>query len=146
MEKTLLMIKPEGMKHKNEIIDMVKQVGLRIVWTNKIIATITFLRKLYKDQSGRFWEANKDYLVGKECLLIIVEGERSASRLYYLCGTHYDPNQCERGTIRRQFGEREPKVGANGQILFLNAVHRSTPENAEYETNLCYKLYVENLL
>ena len=146
MEKTLLMIKPEGMEHKNDIISRVEQVGLRIVWTRKIIATISFLRKLYKEQSGGFWKVNKDYLLGKECLLIIVEGERAASRLYHLCGTHFDPNQCESGTIRRQFGEGEPKVGVNGQILFLNAVHRSTPENAEYETNLCYKLYGEDLL
>ena len=141
MQKTLLMIKPEGMADFREITIMLETKGLIICESMDIECQEDFLRKLYKDQSGGFWEVNKEYLVGKKCKLLMIQGEDAVSRLFELAGGHYNPENCHKDTIRYIFGKRKTYIGKNGRELFLNAVHRSSPENAEYEVALFKEYY-----
>ena len=140
-QQTLLMIKPEGIDLIDEIVDSIKNDGLQISEGHSIICSEEFLRCLYKEQSGMFWEVNKEYLVGKHCVLFIVYGDDAVSRLLALSGKHYSPENCDRYTIRYRFGKRETYIGKNGISLYLNAVHRSSPENAEYEVALFNKWF-----
>ncbi len=140
-EKTLLMIKPEGTDYIEDIVSEIRCSGLKISEGYDWICAEGFLKSLYKDQSGGFWEVNKEYLVGKRCVLFVVSGEQAAERLFSLAGTHYSPEKCERDSIRYRFGKRELYIGKNGRELYLNAVHRSSPENAEYEVELFHKWF-----
>lgn len=141
MGKSLFMIKPEGMEYADEIINAIQDNNIRIVEKRKITMTQQLLQKIYKDQSGLFWEANRDYLVDKQCILAIVECENVENRLFTLCGVSFKPEECEKGTIRERYGIRKPLTHSNGKALYLNCIHRSSPENAEYEVGIYYDYF-----
>lgn len=146
METTFFMIKPEGLIHAEDIFTDLLLYNMNIVLKKEIIMSCDLMKGIYKNQSGKFFEANRDYLVGKKCILLIIEGHNVAERLYKLSGDNYNPSCCEIGTLRRKYGIHEPILHPNGRQLFLNAVHRSTPENSANEVSLILEYLGEKLL
>lgn len=136
LEETLIMIKPEGIEYIDNIIEIIVGLGYEVSKEYPIICSENFLKRLYCEQSGAFWEVNKEYLLDKRCVVFIISGEQAKKQIFSIVGTNCNPEECEKNSLRYIFGKREPYIGKNGRKLFLNAIHRSNPENAEYEVDL----------
>src|ERR1035437_7519322 len=109
MEKSVLMIKPEGMNHKNEILAFIENKGLKISRWRTMILTEGELRKIYYDASGEIWEKTKKSFLGNEVFVAEVEDEQAIEKLKTICGTNIDPVACDVGSVRNFFREIAPR-------------------------------------
>ncbi|MFH0765600.1 MAG: nucleoside-diphosphate kinase [Calditrichota bacterium] len=127
MERTLLIIKPDGVKKRiiGEILRRVEGAGL----------TLKCLRMLQLDRSlaGRFYAVHRErpfyhslieYMTSGPVVVCALEGPNAVSRLRTLIGAT-NPDKAEEGTIRRLYGDNVER----------NTVHGSdSTENGLIET------------
>lgn len=127
MERTLLIVKPDGVKRNliGEVLKRVEESGL-------IIKSMKMLQ-LDRRTAGRFYAVHRErpfyqslieYMTSGPVVVVALEGTNAVTRHRNLIGAT-DPDKAEEGTIRRLFGESVEK----------NTVHGSdSPENGLIET------------
>jgi len=125
-EKTLLIIKPDGVKRK-----LIGEVISRLEKNNFDILNIKFLRlslkeakEFYKIHQGKdFYESLCQFMASGPIVAILLAGENALHRLRELVGAT-DPKKAQKGTIR----------GDLGTSIQENVVHAANPEeNVERE-------------
>lgn len=131
MERTLLIIKPDGVQKRliGEILRRVEAAGL-------IITSLKMLQ-LDRKTAGRFYAIHKDkpfyhslieYMISGPVVVAALKGINAVARLRELIGAT-DPNKADEGTIRRLFGDS----------IERNVVHGSdSSENAIVETSFFF--------
>jgi len=127
MERTLMIIKPDGVKKRliGEILRRVEGIGL----------TIRSLRMLQLDRrtAGRFYAVHRErpfyhslieYMTSGPVIVAALEGPNAITRYRTLIGAT-DPDKAEEGTVRRLYGDS----------IEHNVVHGSdSTENGKIET------------
>jgi nucleoside-diphosphate kinase len=126
MERTLVIIKPDGVKKNliGEVIRRFEQEGLRVIGLKML--------KLSKGQAQGFYQVHKDkpffdpltdFMSSGPIVVMVLEGERAIERVREIMGAT-DPKKAAPGTIRAQYADN----------IQENIVHGSdSPESAAYE-------------
>lgn len=119
MEKSLLIIKPGFVKHRDGIIKMLNQIGAYVVKEEKMVLTDELISKHYADYVNEGWFAGlKDYMQSDEVIVLVVEGEDGIiPKIRELLGDKSNPAP---GTIRYVYG-----IGSTQQ----NVMHASDAVN-----------------
>jgi len=136
MEKSVLMIKPEGMNHRDEIMAFIEKGGLKITRFRTMVLTEDELRKIYHDTSGEIWEKTKKAFLGKEVFVAEVEGGEAIDKLKNICGTNTDPVACDVGSVRNFFREIAPRYETPG--YHQNIIHRALGEKEVEDQTLIF--------
>lgn len=130
-EKTLLMVKPDGVKARltGEIIKRVEMKGLYISAIKKFRFDRELAEKFYSvHRSKAFFQDLVNFITSGEVVAMVVEGESAISVVRRLIGPT-NASEAPPGTIRGDF--------ANS--IQENVVHASdSPAAAEYEIKLLF--------
>jgi nucleoside-diphosphate kinase len=126
MEKTLSIIKPDGVKKRviGEVIKRFENNGLRVVamrmlWMNKREAEGFY--DVHKDKG--FYDSLTDFMSSGPAVVMVLEGENAIAKNRQIMGAT-NPEKAEEGTIRKAFASGIEK----------NIVHGSdSPETATFE-------------
>lgn len=131
MERTVVLIKPDGMeKHVvGAIIDRFEKAGLTISGLKMVKLTQSILDTWYAHHKDKpFFPELSSFMMSSPIVAIIVSGEGAIQKVFDICGVT-DPQEAASGTIRKDFGESKGK----------NVVHRSdSQEAAEKEIQLLF--------
>jgi nucleoside-diphosphate kinase len=126
MEKTLLIIKPDGVKQNviGEIISRFEKKGLRIAAIRKVWLTKGQAKSFYIVHKERpFYEPLSDFMSEGPVVPVVIEGEGAIAMVREIMGAT-NPANAAAGTIRKDFAESVER----------NIVHGSdSPESAAYE-------------
>ena len=123
-ERTLAIIKPDGMQNIEKIIGMIYKEGLKIDKYEVRTLDETVLREHYAHLADKpFFKEIVDYMSSSEVAVMVLEGIDAVAKFRNLMGPT-DSTKAEKGTIRGEFGTDKA----------TNAVHGSDSlENAEAE-------------
>jgi nucleoside-diphosphate kinase len=132
MERTLLMIKPDGVEKKliGRIIWILEENGFKILGIKSKHFTREEAEKFYEVHRGKeFFSSLIDYITGGMVVGIMVEGENAVEKVRELIGAT-DPKKARVGTIRFMYGES----------IERNIVHASdSKESADRELKFFFK-------
>lgn len=120
LEKTLLIIKPDGVKRKliGEIISRIEKNGFDILNIKFLKLTIDEAKEFYQVHKGKdFYHSLCEFIASGPIVVLLLEGEEARIRLRQLVGAT-DPQKAAEGTIRREFGSS----------IQENVVHAANPE------------------
>ena len=126
MERTLTIIKPDGVK-KNAIGAIIKRYedkGLRVVGLKRIQQSKDEAKGFYMVHKDRpFYESLTDFMSEGPVVVIVLEGDKAISKVREIMGAT-NPKDAAPGTIRADFATN----------IERNAVHGSdSPESAQFE-------------
>ena len=126
MEKTLSIIKPDGVGRKliGEVIKRLEQNDLNITAMKMLLLTKADAQGFYAVHKGRpFFDSLTDFMSSGPIVVMVLEGEGVIEKYRKLMGaTNY--KEAEEGTIRREFATDIEK----------NVVHGSdSPASADFE-------------
>ena len=162
MERTIVIIKPDGVKRGlvGEIIRRFENAGLKIRAMKMMLASKELIRKHYPESMaiGLGKKAEKggtkvrdyermgkqilswlrDYLTEGPVIPIILEGERVREKVREIVG-YTDPSVAKPGTIRGDLGEDSIKKANEEKRAVRNLVHVADPENVEREIKLWFE-------
>jgi len=126
MERTLVMIKPDGVERNliGKVIAIFEENGLRVVALKKTRLSKEQAKAFYIVHKERpFYESLTDYMSSGPIVAIVLEGENAIKKVREIMGAT-DPKEAKDGTIRKLFGIDKEK----------NTVHGSdSPESASKE-------------
>ncbi len=144
MEKTLLIIKPDGVERGlvGEIIGRIERKGLKLSALKLDIIGLEKARRHYAEHEGKvFYDSLINFITSSPVVLAVVEGEKAIATVRKMAGATR-ALEAEAGTIRGDFAMDTTK----------NIVHSSdSVESAEREIKnffspeeiMSYKLYLE---
>ncbi|WP_010238074.1 nucleoside-diphosphate kinase [Clostridium arbusti] len=131
MERTLVLIKPDGVKRKlmGEIISFYERKDLNIVALKMLKASKELAEEHYREHKGRsYFEELIEYITEGNLCAMIVEGKDSISIVRNINGGK-DPKTAPMGSIRGTYANDTTK----------NLVHASdNVENAEREISIWF--------
>jgi nucleoside-diphosphate kinase len=107
MEKTLVLIKPDGMKRglAGKILSYYEVNNLEIKAIKLVEPSREILSKHYKEHEGKgFYEDLISFMLSGPTIALILEGENSISKVRTING-NTDPALADSGTIRGDLGE-----------------------------------------
>lgn len=166
MERTLVIIKPDGVKRNliGEIIRRYEKEGLRVVGMKMVEVPNDVIEKHYPADDkyvislGKKSEAAGDviddyytqgmmiinglreYLTEDPVVALVLEGEDAIKKVRAITG-YTDPASAEKGTIRGDLGEDSILKANKEKRPVKNLVHASgTPEEAEREIDIWFSL------
>lgn len=122
MEKTVVLIKPDGMaKHAiGAIVERFEKAGLTISALKMTQITQEILDVWYAHHKDKpFFPELSAFMKSSPIVAMVVTGEGAIQKVFDICGPT-DPAEAQPGTIRRDFGESKGK----------NVVHRSDSQEA----------------
>ena len=126
MERTLSIIKPDATRKNitGKINAELEKSGLRIVAQKRILMTEAQVRAFYAVHKDKpFFDSLVRFMTSAPVVVQVLEGENAIMRNREIMGAT-DPDEAEKGTIRREFGEG----------IEANSVHGSdSPGNAKEE-------------
>ena len=129
--KTLTMIKPGAVKNKHigAIIDRIEKAGFRIVAIKSLKLSKQAAQEFYQEHAMRpFFDDLVDFMSSGPIVAAVLYKENAVADFRKLIGST-DPNDAEKGTIRKDFAESKSK----------NAVHGSdSDESAEREAHFFF--------
>lgn len=136
-EKTLAIIKPDGMKHKSEIFRRISLTGLKIANQRKETIKREIAEKFYIHVKGakgdKIYQSLIDYMTEDKVMAILLQGENAVQRLRQITG-HKDPERAEKGTIRGDLGTDKMRIADAEQRTTRNLIHSSgSVEEAQKE-------------
>ena len=135
MERTLILVKPDGVKRglSGEILRRIEGKGYRLVAVELRQATPQLLGKHYAEHAGKpFYDALVEFMLSGPTLAIVAEGQRVIEGFRSLAGTT-DPTSAAPGTIRGDLGRDW------GLKVMQNLVHGSdSPESAAREIGIWF--------
>lgn len=131
-ERTLGLIKPDGVQHMGKILDIIWQSGLQITKLKSLKLDRAAVNQLFcEDRSKANFSDLTTTLSSRPVVAVEIRGENAIQRWLDLVGPEDPPHarDCEPSSIRARFGTN----------CIQNAVHASTtPENAERELDFCF--------
>lgn len=144
IEKTLILIKPDGLKRRltGLVIDRIEQGGFELIGAKVVSVSEDLAKKHYEALKDKpFFPSLIKYIMGeyhnipnRKVLALVYKGENAISEIRKIVGAT-NPEQAEPWTIRGSFGRIS---SVNGQIE--NVVHASgNKEDAEREIALWFK-------
>lgn len=144
----IYIVKPEAIEHRKEIREFIeKNSFLTIRYSKLMILNDEAIHYLFIDDRGTaLLNAIKQHMLGKRVEVnIVVSGERSeeelATELVRVTGAHFNPKLCDPNTVRAIFGSSDFMMYHN-QKYFLNAIHRSSPQESQEATEwLKYNIF-----
>jgi len=122
MEKTFIMIKPDGVKRglMGEIIKRSERKGFRINKIQLMKPSKKLVSKHYAEHKEKpFFKELVSYIAGKDVLAMEVEGDSAIEVMRLMIG-HRDHRQAQPGTIRGDFAHQ----------LTENIIHGSDSKEA----------------
>ena len=126
MERTLAIIKPDGVKRGliGEVISRMEREGLIIVALKMIWMTKEEAKGFYKVHAGKpFYESVTDFMSSGPCVVMVLEAKRAINTYRKLMGAT-DYKEAAEGTLRRDYATDIEK----------NVVHGSdSPQSAAFE-------------
>ncbi len=132
MEKTFIMIKPDGVKKRimGEIISRIERKGYVITRVEIKRISRELAEKHYQEHRGKpFYDSLIEHIISGPSMLMVVEGEGAVCALGKMVGST-DPNKAQPGTIRFDYAS----------TITQNIIHRSdSRESAEREIKLFFK-------
>lgn len=132
MEKTVVLIKPDGMKKKvvGKIIDRFEREGLELVGLKLINLTQEILDTWYAHHKDKpFFKDLSSFMKETPVVAMVLTGENAVNRVREVIGPT-DSRQAPPSSIRGQHGEDVQR----------NVVHASDAlERAEFEIKLLFK-------
>ncbi len=131
MEKTLVIIKPDGVERglMGEIISRYEKKGLKIVDCRMVKADRETLERHYAEHKGKsFYEELISYMMRERILVLAIEGDNAIQLIRKMHGST-NPLDAEAGTIRGDFAN----------TLTENIVHASdSKESAAREISIWF--------
>lgn len=131
MEKTLSIIKPDGVKKNiiGEIISRFEKNGLRVCAIKKIALTKQTAQRFYIVHKDRpFYDSLTDFMSEGPIVVMVLEGENAIMKNREIMGAT-NPANALPGTIRKDFAENVER----------NIVHGSdSPETALTEISFFF--------
>ena len=131
MERTFVMIKPDGVQRRliGKIIERFERAGLKVVAMKFMAVSKEMAEKHYEIHRGKpFYEGLIKYITSGPVVAMVIEGQNAIERVRMLVGST-DPQKAMPGTIRGDFC----------QHIGRNAIHASDgKETAEKEIALWF--------
>ena len=131
MEKTLVLIKPDGVERKlvGKIISFYEERNLNIIALKMVKADRITAEKHYEEHKGRpYFEYLINYIVEGNMYVIVLEGQDVIEAVRKINGDK-DPLNVDMGSIRGKYSNHKTR----------NLVHASdSQENAEREINIWF--------
>lgn len=133
MERTLILIKPDGVKRRlvGEIIKRFEKKGMRILGMKMLILSKEKAEKHYAVHKGKpFYNNLVNYITSGPIIAVLLEGNRCIEVTRQMCGST-DGSKAQPGTIRGDYSLSIEK----------NIIHASdSKESFEYE----YPIFFSN--
>lgn len=103
MEKSLLIIKPGFVQHRDGILEMLTNIGVSVIREQKMVLDDELIAKHYADYVNEDWfQGLKDYMQSDEVIVLAVQGEDGIiPKIRELLGDKRNPAP---GTIRYVYG------------------------------------------
>lgn len=134
MERTLSIIKPDGVKQGNigDVVSTFEKNGLRIAAMKMIHMTPKGAQGFYAVHKERpFFGSLTEFMSSGPCVVMVLEGENAIAKNRELMGATNPANAAE-GTLRKRF--------ATG--IEQNVVHGSdAPETAAFEIGYFFNAF-----
>jgi len=131
MEKTYVMIKPDGVKnrHIGEIVSRFERAGLSIERMEFGMVSVDQAKANYAEHEGKpFYQGLISYITSGNVVKMVVSGQGAIAKCRSLMGAT-DPAQAAPGTIRGDFG----------LIMDENVIHGSdSHESAKREIEIFF--------
>ncbi len=131
MEKTLVLVKPDGVQRGliGTVIGRIESKGLKIVGLKLIHVSEELAKEHYGEHVARpFFGDLVSFITSSPVVALAVEGDNAVSVVRTLMGGT-NPQEADPGTIRGDFG----------MTIGMNLVHGSdSVESAERELNLFF--------
>ncbi len=131
MERTFVMIKPDGVRRKiaGQIISRIEQRGLEIIAMNMLVPSRVLAQQHYEVHKGKeFFEPLVEFITSGRVIAMVVEGENAIKLVRNMIGA-VNPEQAQPGTIRGDFTTSTRE----------NLIHGSdSPQAAAYEIGLWF--------
>ena len=107
MEKTFLMIKPDGVQRGliGRVIQRLEDRGMKICAMKLIQVTQEHAKEHYKEHEGKdFYEPLLAYIMSSPVVVRVVEGRDCVDQVRKMAGKT-DPKEAKTGTIRYDFAQ-----------------------------------------
>lgn len=142
-ERTLLMIKPDGVEKKirGDILKLLDAEGLVIKREKQMWLTRELIEQHYKEQIGKpHFKTMSLYLLRGPVVVMEIEGTYAINKVRSFCGATH-PDNAEPGTLRRKYGHTSPLFShienavhssANRQEAFLEISRFFTTDGAKW--------------
>lgn len=131
MEKTFLMVKPDGVQRNliGEIVSRFEKKGFKLVGAKLMVIPQSLAENHYGEHKDKpFFGELVDFITSGPVFAMVWEGEEVIATARKMMGTT-KPQEAAPGTIRGDFGVTVGK----------NVIHGSdSPESAEKEINLFF--------
>lgn len=141
MEKTLVMIKPDGVERNliGEIIRRFEEGGLKVKNIKMATPSREFVKTHYAMHRDKpFFGMLIDYLAGKPVVAMVLEGKNAVANVREITGAT-DPSKAEKGTIRGDLGNDSREKADKEHRSIYNLIHASgTKDEAEVELMLWF--------
>lgn len=141
MEKTLVLIKPDGVERNliGEIIKRFEEGGLKVRNIKMVTPSREFVKTHYAMHKDKpFFRVLVDYLANRPVVAMILEGKNAVSMAREITGAT-DPSKAEKGTIRGDLGNDSREKADKQKRSIYNLIHASgTKEEAEIELKLWF--------
>ena len=132
MEKTLVLIKPDGVQRGliGEITRRLEQRGLKLVAARFLMVSQDLAARHYAVHQGKpFYEGLIKYITSAPVMAMVWEGPQAIAAVRQTMGSTR-PTEAAPGSVRHDFG----------LTIGRNLTHASdSPENAELEVGLWFK-------
>ena len=132
MERTLVLIKPDGVRRAltGEIIARIERKGLRLAALELRVVTLEVARVHYAEHEGKpFYEPLLEFITSGPLVAAVVEGDRAIAAFRQLAGGTDPVEKATPGSIRGDFAT----------VTTFNLVHGSdSPESASREIALWF--------
>lgn len=114
-ERTLVMIKPDALRHERDIIQMVEARGLSVIARTNILWEPEQAKAFYgAEHEGReYFPRLIDHMSSGPMVALVLEGENAIKSFRELLGST-DASKASAGTIRARFGSGGSANAAHG--------------------------------
>lgn len=134
MEKTLVIIKPDGLCKKlvGKVLSRFEEAGFKIVGLKMLKLTDKIYDEFYASHKGKFfYEPYKEFMLSAPIIPCVLEGKNVIQEVRKIIG-NTDSKKAQLGTIRNLYGLNDRR----------NIIHASdSPQTAEIEIKYFFKEY-----
>jgi len=131
MEKTFVMVKPDGVQRNliGKIIDRFEEKGLKVIALKMMQISEELAHKHYGEHKGKpFFQGLVEYITSGPVVAMVLEGKEAVSAVRNMMGAT-NPLKADPGTIR----------GTYAMDIGRNVVHGSdSPDSAKREIALFF--------
>ncbi len=116
MERTLVMIKPDGVERNliGKIISIFEENGLKVIALKKVRLSKKQAQAFYAVHKNKpFYDSLTDYISSGPLVAMVLEGEMAIQKVREIMGAT-DPKEAKEGTIRKLFGLDKEKNTVHG--------------------------------